>query len=104
MANQSRRDFMRNSLMGVAALPLGAGILSKSAFAQDLPPLDPNAEQAQALNYVEDAADASDHPAYEEGERCDNCMFWQADNQGCQLFPQNSVAAAGWCQSWVAQG
>ena len=103
MANHSRRDFMRNSLMGLAALPLGVGILSKSAFAQDLPRLDPDSDQAQALNYVENASDASDHPAYEEGERCDNCMFYQADSQGCQLFPQNSVEPGGWCQSWTAQ-
>jgi hypothetical protein len=94
---------MRNSLMGLAALPLGVGVLSRSAFAQDLPRLDPSADQAQALNYVEDAADAADHPAYEEGEVCDNCMFWQADSEGCQLFPQNSVEPAGWCQSWTAQ-
>jgi hypothetical protein len=103
MANHSRRDFMRNSLLSLAALPLGAGILSKSAFADTLPRLDPNSDQAQALNYVEDAADAADHPAYEEGERCDNCMFWQADSEGCQLFPQNSVEPKGWCQSWTAQ-
>lgn len=103
MANHSRRDFMRNSLLGLAALPLGAGILSKTAFADTLPRLDPNSDQAQALNYVEDAADAADHPAYEEGEVCDNCMFWQADSEGCQLFPQNSVEPKGWCQSWTAQ-
>ena len=52
---------------------------------------------------MEDAADAADHPAYEEGERCDNCMFYQAGTEGCQLFPQNSVEAGGWCQSWTAQ-
>ena len=103
MADHSRRDFKRNSLQGLAALPFGAGILSKNAFAQDLPRLDPSSEQAQALNYVENASDASDHPAYEEGEQCDNCMFFQADNQGCQLFPQNSVEPGGWCQSWTAQ-
>jgi hypothetical protein len=100
MAAQSRRDFMRNSLLGIAALPIGAGILSKSAFAQDMPRLDPSSEEAEALNYVEDASEASDHPAYEDGQRCDNCMFWQADQEGCQLFPQNSVEPAGWCQSW----
>lgn len=104
MANYSRRDFMRNSVLGLAALPLGAGILSKTAFAQDLPRLDPSAANAQALNYVEVASEASDHPAYEEGERCDNCMFWTPENEGCQLFPQNSVEPGGWCQSWVAAG
>lgn len=103
MANHSRRDFMRNSLLGLAALPLGVGILSKTAFANTLPRLDPSADQAQALNYVEVAEDAADHPAYEEGEVCDNCMFWVADSEGCQLFPQNSVEPKGWCQSWTAQ-
>ncbi|PWV81679.1 MULTISPECIES: high-potential iron-sulfur protein [Halomonas] len=103
MANHSRRDFMRNSLLGLAALPLGAGILSKTAFADTLPRLDPESDQAQALNYVEVAEDAADHPAYEDGEVCDNCMFWQADSEGCQLFPQNSVEPKGWCQSWTAQ-
>ena len=103
MANKSRRDFMRNSMLGLAALPLGAGILSKTAFAQELPRLDPSSSNAQALNYVEDASEASDHPAYEEGERCDNCMFFNAETEGCQLFPENSVEPGGWCQSWTAQ-
>ncbi|WP_336274477.1 high-potential iron-sulfur protein [Vreelandella indica] len=103
MANKSRRDFMRNSMLGLAALPLGAGILSKTAFAQELPRLDPSSSNAQALNYVEDASEASDHPAYEEGERCDNCMFFNAETQGCQLFPENSVEPGGWCQSWTAR-
>ena len=62
MANQSRRKFMRNSLFGMAALPLGATLLSKHAFAQELEPLDPESPQAQALNYVKVAADASEHP------------------------------------------
>lgn len=102
VADQSRRAFLCNSLLGVAALPLGIGILSRQAFAQSLPRLDPNDEQAQALNYVEVAEQASDHPAYEEGETCSNCMFFERRNQGCQLFPQNSVSADGWCQSWVS--
>ncbi|MDR5866621.1 high-potential iron-sulfur protein [Halomonas koreensis] len=103
MANHSRRDFVRHSLLGLAALPLGAGILSRTALAQELPPLDPSSDQAKALNYVVNASEASDHPAYAEGENCANCMFYQADSQGCQLFPQNSVSPEGWCQSWTAQ-
>ncbi|MCC5883753.1 MAG: high-potential iron-sulfur protein [Halomonas sp.] len=101
MAKPSRRDFLRSSLLGIAALPLGAGILSRQAFAETLPRLDPGDEQAQALNYVEVAEQASDHPAYEEGETCSNCMFFERRSQGCQLFPQNSVEPDGWCQSWV---
>ena len=103
MANKSRRDFMRNSMLGLAALPLGAGILSKTAFAQELPRVDTSSSTAQALSYVEEASEASDHPAYEEGEHCQNCMFFNAETEGCQLFPGNSVAPEGWCQSWTAQ-
>ncbi|MFB9869108.1 high-potential iron-sulfur protein [Vreelandella sulfidaeris] len=103
MANKSRRDFMRNSVLGLAAFPLGVGILSKTAFAQELPRVDTSSSTAQALNYVEDASEASDHPAYEEGELCSNCMFFNAQTEGCQLFPGNSVAPGGWCQSWTAK-
>lgn len=101
MAKQSRRAFLRSTLLGAAALPLGAGVLARQAFAQSLPRLDPNAEQALALSYVEFAEQASDHPAYEAGETCRNCMFFEAQTEGCQLFPQNSVEPSGWCQSWV---
>lgn len=101
MANHSRRDFIRHSLLGLAALPFGAGALSRQALAQELPPLDPSNPQAKALNYVTEASRASDHPAYSQGERCDNCMFYTEANQGCRLFPRHSVAPAGWCQSWT---
>jgi len=101
-AHQSRRNFLRNSLLGLAALPLGAGTLSRQAFAQTLPRLNPNDEQAQALNYVEVAERASDHPAYERGETCSNCMFFERRSEGCQIFPQNSVEPGGWCQSWIS--
>lgn len=101
MATHSRRTFLRRGLLSLAALPMGAGILSRQAFAQTLPRLDPDNRQAQALNYVEEAARASDHPSYAEGETCSNCMFFEQRNEGCQLFPQHSVEPGGWCQSWV---
>ncbi len=100
--SMSRRNFLRNGLLSVVALPLGVGILSRQAFAQSWPRLDPSNAQAQALNYVEVAARASDHPAYEEDETCNNCMFFERRTEGCQLFPQNSVEPGGWCQSWVS--
>lgn len=101
MADPHRRDFMRKSLLGLATLPLGMGLLSRRALAQELPRLDPASEQARALNYVENASDASDHPAFDAGESCANCMFFDAGTEGCQLFPQNSVEPGGWCQSWA---
>jgi hypothetical protein len=103
MANQSRRNFMRHSLLGMAALPLGMSVLSQHAFAQSLPPLDPTTAQAKGLNYVKVAEEAAGHPAYAAGEHCANCMFFQEANNGCSLFPQNSVALNGWCQTWVAK-
>lgn len=103
MADQSRRKFMRHSLLGMAALPLGIGILSQRAFAQSLPPLDPTTPQAKGLNYVKVAEEAAGHPAYAAGEHCANCNFFQEANNGCALFPQNSVETNGWCQTWVAK-
>ena len=38
MDNQSRRNFMRGSLLAIAAVPFGATLLSQRAFAQDLTP------------------------------------------------------------------
>ena len=101
MAKHSRRDFLRHSLLGIAALPLG--VLSRTALAQSLPRLDTDNAQAKALGYVENASDASGNAAYEEGETCANCMFFNAETEGCQLFPQNSVEPGGWCQSWTAK-
>lgn len=104
MATQSRRYFMCRSLIGLAALPLGARIVTSNAFAADLPRLDPDNAQAQALDYVEDASQAQGHDAYEEGSRCSTCRFFRPDTEGCQLFPQNSVEPNGWCKSWIEQG
>ncbi|GGE73635.1 hypothetical protein GCM10011533_27570 [Streptosporangium jomthongense] len=101
MTDQSRRKFMRHSLLGIAALPFGASVLSQRVFAQDLPPLDPSNAQAKALNYVRNAGEASDHPAYEAGEKCSTCRFFNEANNGCALFPQNSVEPEGWCSSWA---
>lgn len=101
MANQSRRNFMRNSLLGLAALPLGATMLSPRALAADLPRLDTSNPQAKALNYVEVASEAEDHPTFKPGSDCANCMFYKPENEGCQLFPSHSVEPKGWCQSWT---
>jgi hypothetical protein len=104
MATQSRRYFMRRSLIGLAALPLGTRFLASNAFAADLPRLDPDNAQARALDYVEDASQAEGHEAWEEGRSCSSCRFFQADTEGCQLFPEYSVEPNGWCKSWIEKG
>jgi hypothetical protein len=101
MAIHSRRDFLRRSLIGFAALPLGATLVAPRAFAGDLPRLDPDDDQAQALEYVEDASQAAGHDRWEEGQRCANCRFFKPDVEGCELFPDNSVEPGGWCNTWT---
>lgn len=101
MANTSRRNFLKKGMFGLAALPLGMGVLTTKTFASTLPPLSEDAPNAKALRYVKVAADASDHPAFKDDAFCDNCMFWQPQTNGCTLFHGFSVEPKGWCQSWV---
>jgi len=101
MSQISRRSLLKKGLFGLAALPLGMGALTSQTFAATLPPLSEDAPQAKALNYVKEASKASGHPKYQAGQECDTCMFWKPENHGCALFPQNSVEAKGWCQSYV---
>lgn len=101
MSHQSRRSFLRHGLLGLAALPFGTTLLPRSVQADELPRLSLDNAQARALDYVEVASEASDNAAWAEGETCSNCMFFNAENNGCQLFPRNSVEPQGWCQSWA---
>ena len=99
----SRRHFLRN--LAIAA-PAGSLLMMDPALAQDLPKLALDDPQAVALQYTEDATTAT-APNYQAGQDCANCNFIQG-NEGdafrpCQLFPGKSVAAAGWCISWVAK-
>lgn len=89
----SRRHAIR--LLGVtaASVPL-AGLVT--AHAAELPKLSPDDATAKALGYV--------HETAVEGQRCNNCNFWQggdAEWGGCPLFPGKGVSANGWCKSWI---
>lgn len=92
----------------VLSLGVGAAafvVASPRSFGADLKPLDLQVPAARALKYVDDAADA-DQSLYSEGARCANCRHYTAvsDQRGsCELFPNYSVAAAGWCSGWVAK-
>lgn len=100
MANTSRRGFLKKGMYGLAALPLGMGVLSSKAFAQ-LPQLPEDHDRAIQLEYVTEAARAADHPKFKEGSTCANCMFYQAATQGCSLVPGFAVEADGWCNTWM---
>lgn len=98
--------FDRRRVLKLAALGTGALMTARvpSVFAED-DRLDPEAQQAKALNYVHDASEAADHPNFKEGSNCANCQLWtggDAEWGGCDIFPNKKVAAAGWCTAWVA--
>ncbi|MCC5858297.1 MAG: high-potential iron-sulfur protein [Ectothiorhodospiraceae bacterium] len=101
----SRRHFLKGTALGLATLPLAGTVLrAPSARADELPRLEEDDPAAQAVDYVHDAADAADHPDYEEGQLCANCQLYTDENGEwgeCSVFPGKLVAAQGWCNVWV---
>lgn len=77
----------------------------------ELVPLEEDEPQAEALAYHADATtvDSSQHPVYQQGQICGNCVLFQPDADasdewgGCALFPGKLVKTEGWCASYVAQ-
>ncbi|MBS0380418.1 MAG: high-potential iron-sulfur protein [Proteobacteria bacterium] len=85
-------------------LPAGALVARPAAAEADPPLLSPQAPEAKAVKYTENAATAK---AATAGANCGSCALYQGkygSAQGpCQIFPGKSVKAAGWCSSWAAQ-
>ena len=105
--NSGRRQFLRGAVAGVIAAPVAGLLGGRAALAADQPRLDPSAGQAKALNYVHDAAEASDNPAFKEGADCANCLQWTGGNAewgGCNIFPGKLVNPNGWCTAWARKG
>src|ERR1700733_715674 len=77
----SRRTIVKSGLIAGAFIP-AMGLMSNTAAAAGLPPLDPKDPTAQALGYTSDATkgDASG---------------------GCNIFAGKSVTAGGWCKVWA---
>jgi hypothetical protein len=104
--SKDRRKFLRKALFTATALPIvGYGVTAaRPALASD-----PQAEDGHALAYVNDAADAAGHEAYEEGQLCENCIFWsgeEADGWGGCMHPDFEgvlVNAQGWCEAYLPQ-
>jgi len=100
----NRRRFMFATGVGGAAV-LASRVVDVAAA--DMPAVDMGSPQAMALGYVEDATktDTAKFARYEAGQTCLNCQLYQgaADSASgtCPLFAGQSVAAAGWCNSWV---
>jgi len=99
----NRRQFLfKCGVSGVAAM--GAQTV---AFSADLEPVSPNDPMAAALGYVEDATttDVAKFSRYKAGQECANCQLYMGESDsevgGCPLFAGKTVAAKGWCASWV---
>jgi len=69
--------------------------------------LDEKDPTAAALGYVAETAkaDKKKYPKHDVAQKCSNCQLFQAKagatEGACPLFPGKSVAANGWCASWV---
>jgi hypothetical protein len=103
----NRRRFTRASITAFGAT--GMGLVACRAVGVDgaLKPLSREYPPAQALKYVDNAADAdpSVYPA-DGSQKCKNCRHYQGgDNPrgACALFNGFSVSSSGWCTGWVAQ-
>jgi hypothetical protein len=99
----SRRRLLQKLTLGVPLLPIAVSQLS-TALAADAALLSPDAKEAKAVKYVEEASKAV---GAIPGSTCANCAVYQGhagSPQGpCQIFPGKEVKAAGWCSSWAPQ-
>lgn len=103
----NRRTTVR-ILTGATLLTLAPSAVVRQALAQDdKPHLSKSDPVATALNYVHDANNATrvDRQGVPgEQQDCANCRFIQANSgqwRPCQIFPENTVNADGWCQNWT---
>ena len=91
--NITRRALVIRGLLVGSIIPVQMIPLVRA----ESPTLDPNDPTAKALGYVTQST--------KSGEKCSNCNQFQGSagsTQGpCTIFPGKSVAAAGWCMTWV---
>jgi High potential iron-sulfur protein len=104
----SRRAVVKGGLIAGAMIP-AMGLMTRSAQAAGLSPLDPKDPTAQALGFVTDATkvDAAANATYKAAQKCSNCAQFQGSasdaSAGCNIFAGKSVPAGGWCKVWAAK-
>ena len=99
-APNSKRRFIRLTVVGFAAAPLAGVLFCDTARAEDsLRESDP---EAKAVKYRADGALSPDRK--DPAAVCDNCALFtpkgSAGRGTCELFKGKLVAAKGWCTSW----
>jgi hypothetical protein len=97
----SRRHVLQGLALGIPLLPLAG---THTSMAAEPALLSPEAAEAKAVKYVEDASKAK---GAIPGSTCANCGLYQgktgAPTGPCQIFSGKQVKAAGWCSSWAPQ-
>jgi hypothetical protein len=102
----SRRSIVKSGLLAGSLLPVAA-LISRSAGAAALPPLDPADPTAKALGFVTDASkvDSKTYPTFKAGQKCATCAQYQGKptdpTAACTIFAGKSVPQSGWCQVWA---
>ena len=105
-AGQSRRDFLKKSLIGLAAVPFAGALFHQklAAAAEGLPKLDPSSQTAKNFDYVADAT-TSKNAKHKDGQFCDNCQLYTGDRKAafgtCAVFPGHDVNTKGWCTAYT---
>jgi hypothetical protein len=103
--DRQKRRLLKLSVLGVAAVPLGALVVQGRARAGEEQRLSEDDPTAKALSYVHDASNA---PAgkRKEGTLCKNCNLIQTQEgewRPCSIFPGKMVNENGWCAAWVGR-
>jgi hypothetical protein len=100
--NISRRDFMENSVILIAAVGV-----SSVALADPSPMLSESNPTAAALGYKTNAStvDKAKFPQYAAGQTCSNCVLYKgaagASSGPCTIYAGQSVSSTGWCASYA---
>lgn len=96
MKTMSRRQALRLAGGATAIIPFTM-LAGRQALAADLPQVDPENATAKALEYV--------HASTNTEQNCANCQLYTGEAGAewgpCAIFPGKSVAAKGWCKSWI---
>jgi len=102
----SRRALVKGGLIAGALVP-ALRVMSNTATAADLTPLDPKDPTAQAFAFSTDTnkVDAAANPTHKATQKCGTCQQFQGksgDASGaCTIFPGHTVPQGGWCKVWV---
>lgn len=116
LSSSSRRDFLRNSFLMLAALPVLGTVFTSCTKKGANPPEGTTAVKeddpvAASLGYKHEASavDTSKFPkrAGAEGAQqfCHNCQFYTARGDSgwgdCSIIRSGVVKAEGWCNTWA---